>query len=116
VAAIVDRGATLRRVVDGAEVLPFGSAHLGTCCGTARWVVGEEVYDDGVGLLDQEAGEFVEPDFFGSIGWWLAELEGEIGSDWVDGVGVCRMCMRVMERFEVFGELEGRVDLGGYSV
>lgn len=50
--------------MDGAEVLPFGGAHFGTGCGTTWRVIGEEVDYDGVGLLDQKAGEFVEPDLF----------------------------------------------------
>ena len=43
----------------GAEVLPFGSAHLGTRQGRAWWVVGEEGGNDGVDLLYEEAAEFV---------------------------------------------------------
>lgn len=61
-AAVVDGGAAFRRVVHGAEVLPFAGAHLGAGLRGARRAVGEQADDDGVGLLDEEASEFVQPD------------------------------------------------------
>ena len=78
-AAIVDGGAGLGRVVDGAKVLPFGGSHFVACCRRACWVVGEEGDDDGVGLLYQKAAELVQPDFFGGVVRWVGELSGEIG-------------------------------------
>lgn len=78
-AAIVDGGAGLGRVVDGAKVLPFGGSHFVACCRRASWVVGEESDDYGVGLLYQKAAELVQPDFFGGVMRWMGELSGEIG-------------------------------------
>lgn len=87
-AAIVDGGARLGRVVDGAKVLPFGGSHFVACCRGAGWGVGEEGNNDGVGLLDQKAAELVQPDFFGGVVRWVGELSGEIGGY---GVGRCRV-------------------------
>lgn len=75
-AAIIDRCAALWRIVHGAEVLPFACAHFGTGVRRACRRVGEEGDDHDVGLLDQEAGEFVEPYLLGCVGWGMCELHG----------------------------------------
>jgi hypothetical protein len=103
VAAVVDGRTTLRRIVHSAEILPLGSAHFETGGGTAGRVVGEEVDDYGVRFLDQEAGEFIEPDFFAGVGGWLTEFAGEGGGYGVQSVGVGWVGVRVVEGFEVFG-------------
>ncbi len=60
-AAIIYRAAGFWRVVHGAQILPFGGAHLGTRRGGTRREVGEEGSDDAVRFLTQEAAELVEP-------------------------------------------------------
>ena len=102
-AAVVDGGAGFGRVVHGAEVLPFARAHFGAGLGGAGWGVGEEGDDDGVGFLDQEAAELVEPDVFGGVGGWGGKLFGDVGGEGVGGQGVGGVGMGVVQGFEVFG-------------
>lgn len=94
--AVVDGRAGLGRVVDGAEVLPFGGSHFVACCRGAGGGVGEEGNDYGVGLLDQKAAELVQPDFFGSVMRWMGELSGEIGGYGVGRCRIGRMCEGVV--------------------
>lgn len=61
VAAVVDGAARLRRLVDGAQVLPLGCAHLGTSDGGARRAVGEESDNERVHFLCEKAAQLVEP-------------------------------------------------------
>ena len=63
--------------------------------------------DDGVGFLNQEAREFVQPDFLTGVGGWSRELSGDGGGDGRDGVGVGWVGVEVVQGFEVFGKLEG---------
>ena len=95
-AAVVDGRARLGWVMDGAKILPFRSAHLVACCCRAGRGIGEEGDDDSVCLLDQEAAEFVEPDFFRGVVWWMGELSGEIGAYGSSGGGVVRVGERVV--------------------
>lgn len=50
VAAVVYGTAALGLIVHGAEELPLGGAHLGTCAGAAGGRVEEEADDEGVAL------------------------------------------------------------------
>ena len=52
VAAVIDGAATLGLFVDGAQELPFGGAHLGTCGGRTWWGVEEKSYYEAVALSD----------------------------------------------------------------
>lgn len=61
VAAVVDGAAALGLLVDGAQELPLGGAHLGARRGAAGGGVEEEADDEGVALGDEEAAELVEP-------------------------------------------------------
>ena len=45
----------------GAEILPFGCAHLGAGLSGARWVLGEESDDEVVHFHSEEAAQLVEP-------------------------------------------------------
>ena len=85
-----------RGLVYGAEVLPFAGAHLRAGLRGAGRGVGEEGDDDGVGLLDEEAAELVEPDVFAGPRWWGAELAGDVEGDGLDGVAVGRVRVGVV--------------------
>lgn len=106
-AAVVDRRARFGRVVDRAEVLPFARSHLGAGLGGARRGVGEEGDEDVVGFLNEEAGEFVEPDLLGSVRGWMSELAGGGGRE-RDGVrGFRWMGVGPVEALQMFGQLKG---------
>lgn len=45
VTAVVDSTAAFRLLMDGAEELPFGGAHLGTCARTTWWSIKKEAND-----------------------------------------------------------------------
>lgn len=62
VAAVVDGAAALGLLVNGAQELPLGRAHLGTGRGAARGRVEQEAHDEGVASGDEESAELVEPD------------------------------------------------------
>lgn len=115
-AAVINCSAGFRRVVDGAEVLPFAGAHFGARGRGAGRVVGEEGDDDGVCFLNEEAAEFVEPDVAGGVGRWGGEFLRNVGVDGLDGVTVRRMGVVPVEGFEVFSQLEGGVDLVGLAM
>jgi hypothetical protein len=51
--------------------------------------------------LDEEAGEFVEPDVLGGVGGWGGELSGDGGGDGVGGGG--GVGVGVVQGFEVLG-------------
>lgn len=101
--------------MDSAEILPFGGPHLRTCGGGAWRVVREEGDDDGVDLLREEAAELVQPQRPLDVIGRLRQLErhlpvycyGTVRADWVGE--------EVVEGFEVFGELECRVNLAYYQ-
>lgn len=107
VAAVVDSATTLGLLVDGAQKLPLGGAHLGTGGGTAGRRVEEEADDEVVALRDEEAAELVEPQGPIDRRWRRRELDGRRA-----GYGL-RVAGRVVivEGGEVFLELEGRIEL-----
>lgn len=48
--------------MNGAQILPLTRAHLRTRRRTAWWIIREQIDDDGVGLLYQEAAKLIQPD------------------------------------------------------
>ena len=111
VAAVVDCAAGLWRVVDSAEVLPLGSAHLGTCDGRARRRVRKQGDDDRVDLLREEPAQLVQPQRLVNILWRLRQLQGHVLVHRDLAVCAERVREEVVQRFEVLGELEGRINL-----
>ena len=107
VAAVVDGAAALGLLVDGAEELPLGGAHLGAGGGAAGGCIEEEADDEGVALRDEEAAELVEPEGAVDAGGWLGELDGRVA---VDGLGAVGREV-VVQGGEVLLKLEGRVEL-----
>ena len=118
-AAVVDRAAGLRWVVDGAEILPFACAHLGAGRGAAGRVVCEKGDEQAVGLGHEKSAELVEPEALvcGCAGVafvekrWVGKNQSGLFRDWV-----FRLCLRVegvagVEGFDVFLQLERRIDL-----
>lgn len=107
VAAVVDGAAALGLLVDGAEELPLGGAHLGTRAGATGRRVEEEADDERVALRDEEATELVEPDGAVDARRGLSELQRGCACEGLCGEG------RVVEvqRGEVLLELEGRLEL-----
>lgn len=75
VAAVVDGAAALGLLMNGAEKLPLGGAHLGAGVCAAGRRVEEEADDEGVALRDEEAAELVEPDCAVNTVGGLGELE-----------------------------------------
>lgn len=59
VAAVVNGAARLWGIVYCAQVLPFGSAHLGASDGGTSWVIGEQSDYDRIDFLYQKATELV---------------------------------------------------------
>lgn len=59
VAAVVDGAAALGLLMNGAEELPLGGAHLGASTRAAGWRIEEETDDEGVALRDEEAAELI---------------------------------------------------------
>lgn len=96
VAAVIDGAAGFGRVMDGAEILPFGGLHFGTCLCRAGWGLGEEGDDEIVDFDGEEAAEFVEPegpvDAFRGFG----KLDGDIAVDWDHGVRILGSSIVVM--------------------
>lgn len=110
--AVVNRGAGLRGIVHGAEVLPFASAHLWTGrCGARFGGVTEQTDNDSICLLNEEAAELVEPDVTRGVWGRSSKFFRDIGSNRLDRVAVGGMGVRVMKCFQVFGQLEGRIEL-----
>ncbi len=97
--------------MDGAEILPFGSAHLWASRAGAGWIVGKESYDDDVELTSQKAHEFVQPQRAIDAVGWRGELlrRGTRDGNGMSAVG--RVGVREIERLEMFLELKRRVEL-----
>lgn len=108
--AVVDRCAALRRIMHGAEILPFACAHLGARLRGTCWTVGEQCDYDYVRFLNEEARELVQPDLLCSVRRWVCKLQGQVRGHGRCGVGVW-VGMVVMERAKMLSQREGRVDL-----
>ena len=111
VAAVVDCAAGFRGIVHGAEVLPFRRSHLGAVEGGAGRRVGEEADDEVVDFLHQEAAEFVEPEGAVHVVGCGGEHEGGLAADGDRGVVLLGFGGVEVECFEVFLQLERRVEL-----
>ena len=77
----------------------------------AGWCVGEEGDYDGIGLLDEEAAELIQPNLLGSVEWRMCQLSRKLGCYRGCRGRVVWVCEGVVQRFEVLGQLEGRVDV-----
>lgn len=97
--------------MDCAQVLPLARSHLGACLWATWRVISEEGDDDSVGLVNEKTTELVQPDFSGCVGRGLRQLASEFGGHGLDLVRVGRMGVGVVQCFEVFGQLKGRIDL-----
>lgn len=73
VTAVIYCAAGLGRIMDGAEVLPLGGAHLRTGLRRARRLIGEESSDDDIDLLYQKSAELVQPWRTVDAVWWLGK-------------------------------------------
>ena len=107
VAAIVDGAAALGLLVDGAEELPLGGAHLGTRVGAAGRRVEEEADNEGVALRDEEAAELVEPQRPVDTRRRLRELKGRGAGQ---SLGAKRRVV-IVQGGEVLLKLKGGVEL-----
>jgi hypothetical protein len=69
--AVVDSAARFRRIVHGAEVLPFRGAHFRACCRGTWGIVGEKSGYNRVHFLREEAAKLIQPqgvvDVFGRV-------------------------------------------------
>lgn len=110
-ATIIDSAAGLGRIVNGAEILPFGGSHLRAGLGGAGRILGKESDDQVVDLHGQETAELVQPKRPVDALGWLGKLDRDITVDRNDGVASLGSGVMVVERLEVFLELEGRVKL-----
>jgi hypothetical protein len=112
-AAVVDRAAGFRGVMDGAKILPLGCTHLRTrLCGAGR-VFGEESNDQVIHFHGEETTEFVEPERPVYPLGRFRKLYRNISIDRHDGLRSLRSCEVVVERFQMFLELKRRVELLG---
>lgn len=115
-AAVVDCTAWFRGIVHGAEVLPFGGTHFRTRLRGARWVFGKESNDETVHFHREEPTKLVEPErSFDAIGSFCEPCCDFVGY-WRERRGSGRAGKIVIERFEVFLQLEGRVELRSIDV
>lgn len=90
-AAVINGGAALGWIVDSTEILPLAGTHLRAGMGAAGWSVGKEGDNDGVGLLDQEAAELIQPDLARCVGRWPSELTCQVDVDRDHGILVWRV-------------------------
>ncbi len=68
-----------------AKILPLARPHLAARRRAAGRGIREQRYDDGVGVLDEEARELVEPDVAAGVRGWESEGRG-VGGGEGDGV------------------------------
>lgn len=61
--------------------------------------------------MGEEAAQFIQPECLVYVLGRLRQFVCQVSVDRDGGIGSSRMCEGVVEGFEVFGELEGRVDL-----
>lgn len=112
-AAVVNRAAGFRGVMDGAQILPLGCTHLRTRLRGAWRVFGEESNDQVIYFHGEETTEFVEPQGLVHPLGRSRKLYRNISTDRHDGLGPLRSGEVVVERFQMFLKLEWRVELLG---
>lgn len=56
---VIDGAAGFRRVMNGAEVLPFAGAHLGTGRGRTGWVIVEKGEDEMIDFLGSQPTQLI---------------------------------------------------------
>jgi len=111
VAAVVDGAAGLGRIVNRAEVLPFGGSHFGTGSRRARRTVRKQGDYDSIYFLREEAAQLIEPQGLVHVVGRRRQLLCYLSV--YGGCSLCAdgMCEEVVERFKVLRQLECGIDL-----
>jgi len=97
--------------VNGAEELPLAGAHFRAGSGRAWRIVEEETNDQIIALINEETAEFVEPESTVNSVWLCSDADGCLSVYRNRIIAVFGLRIVIVEGFEVFLKLEGRIEL-----